>query len=399
MQPVPAALVAASTPPGRHLPPTLSLLLDTTRFGLAFLVLLGHWCRTWFGTPLPATTALASAAVGAFFILSGFTIRLLTPRRENFEFGAYLAGRASRLWSVALLALLATAVCDSIAYAVAPEYYRQVCDQPSWSQSLVGLGLNALFASQIWGYDVAPLSNDPFWSLGYEFGFYLVYGVWMAEANPTRRVAYCLLACAALGPHIAAMFCIWLLGAAIFEVYTRMTQRVALALLGAGLVALLACVGYAAAHAGHLQVHGQWERLLDPWRPVIGSGFAAIGLEPQRVCAQLLTGAMLFAPFLLLVCALSVTFDGARVRVIGRLSRRARTLGEMTFPLYLLHYPLLVVYASLVPQVPRGMRETLAVLAGVCLIAYASIAPTTRFKRRLRTALQRKPAALAGTEA
>src|SRR6478609_5001320 len=101
---------------GRKVPPVTSLVLDIARFVLALSVALGHWTQGYFQETWPDLTNGAIAAVGGFFVLSGYTIRLLTPAEQSFSGVNFFVERLSRLWSVALPALLLTVVLDLISY-------------------------------------------------------------------------------------------------------------------------------------------------------------------------------------------------------------------------------------------------------------------------------------------
>jgi peptidoglycan/LPS O-acetylase OafA/YrhL len=159
----------------RVIDPNISIFLDLTRFLLALAVAFGHWTQ-------PASQdgwKMAVAAVGGFFILSGFTIRMVTSHKR-FRLSQYCSDRLSRLWSVVLPALVITFVLDFLSHRINPQYYLD-----NWgmytSNPLYRFVINTGFIAQLWNLDISPLSDRPFWSLSYEVWFYIVFGLCMAR--------------------------------------------------------------------------------------------------------------------------------------------------------------------------------------------------------------------------
>ncbi len=81
---------------GRTIEAHLSFVMDFTRFSLAFAVAAGHWTQPFFQEGWVDLTPMAFAAVGGFFVLSGFTIRMLNPT-GSFALTRYGIDRISRL--------------------------------------------------------------------------------------------------------------------------------------------------------------------------------------------------------------------------------------------------------------------------------------------------------------
>ena len=208
---------------GRKVPPVTSLVLDMTRFTLAISVAVGHWTQGYFQETWPDLTNLAIAAVGGFFVLSGYTIRLLTPAEQSFSAASFFVERLSRLWSVALPALLLTIVLDLTSFSVGRQYYMQ-----SWgtftTHPFFRIAVNVGFISQCWGWDIKPFSNSPFWSLSYEAGFYLLYGLFRGLQD-WRRWAALFAVALVLGPNILLMLLVWLSGVALYDLTDRVSRR------------------------------------------------------------------------------------------------------------------------------------------------------------------------------
>ncbi|TPW04216.1 MAG: hypothetical protein FD124_2707 [Alphaproteobacteria bacterium] len=212
--------------------PGLSVLLDLNRVGLALLVAVGHWTH-FFQDAIPHIRG-ASAAVAGFFVLSGFTIRMLYPTRAGFGLGRYGVERVSRIWSVAIPALILTVVLDAVSLRVGTEFYMAHWGENIGPSPEASISLNLFGLAQIWGTDFRPLSNHPFWSISYELGFYGVFGLVLA-----RRYGWALLVLALLGPNIAYMMALWLAGACTYELLcSRRFSAKRQAQFAAGLVVL-----------------------------------------------------------------------------------------------------------------------------------------------------------------
>jgi len=96
-----------------------SFALDIIRFVAAAVVAFGHLTQHFFSTGWMDLTFAARCAVAVFFLLSGFVIRYVTCRKQA-TLKHYLGDRASRIYSVALPALLFTLLADSISRHVNP---------------------------------------------------------------------------------------------------------------------------------------------------------------------------------------------------------------------------------------------------------------------------------------
>jgi len=374
--------------------PLTSVVLDVVRFGLALLVAIGHWTQGYFQTGWPNLTGYAVFAVGGFFVLSGYTIRLLTPSTSAFSIRAFAIERLSRLWSVALPALAMTMVLDAISFLVNPTFYVShwriaPADIPT------GLLANVLFVSEIWGQDLSPLSDNPFWSLSYEAGFYLIYAIYRGTSGVRR---YFTVAAAALfvGPNILFMLPLWLAGAWIFDL-TRASlfsdpkwrQRVAWgSTLGFAIVSVLLVAwmfGPAREMADSLStwVDAEFARAaaIAP-RPLSGL------LVPARITGTLICGGVALWPVLLFMLLVCRTFE-ARFSPGAKLKRVARQLGNFTFPLYLLHFPMFVLLGALGLHDPTSAWQKVVLFVAVCAAIFAVTPPIDTFKATLRRALRR----------
>jgi peptidoglycan/LPS O-acetylase OafA/YrhL len=359
----------------RRLPASSSLLLDVIRFGAAVMVAVGHITQSHFSRGWPDLTTHAVEAVGIFFVLSGFVIRYVT-RLKHARIGEYWIDRASRIYSVVLPAVLFTLLADWIAMRVNPAYFLahwgQYMDHP-----VDRLVQNLLFTSQFWSRDTALFSNGPFWSLSYECLYYAIYGCAFYLRGPLRWVLVAGLILLG-GAHIALLFPLWFLGCVLYEVYVRLTQG----MTGRRMHLCFAVVALAGA-------------LL--WRPVVAALFALKnGMTGYRLAHHhqppnlhwMQDYYRVGIPAAFFMLWLLVAVDGLRLNERAQWARSLRLLAEGTFPLYLVHFPLYVLIASVIPYNHANPAAKIAMLLAAIVFGVLMAFPTNRLKDAMRNRLR-----------
>ena len=156
------AITAQSLPaaPGQRatgMPAPLSVYLDLTRLCAAVLVFLMH--SHYYLTPqLTYFVSYGRESVAIFFVLSGFVIAFVSNEKET-DWRDYSVARLSRIYSVAIPAILVTIVADFIGthynFAAYQDliFYRR--------ESVDSVLSYFLFANQLWFRHVvlAPASR------------------------------------------------------------------------------------------------------------------------------------------------------------------------------------------------------------------------------------------------
>lgn len=150
--------------------------------------------------------------VVVFFVLSGYVIAWLVDERET-AWRDYAAARVSRLVSVALPALLLTVFLDWIGSAYRPDLYARFAED---SHPVARFLVSLAFMQQVWFINLLPFSNGPYWSLGFEAWYYLLFGVAMFVRRELRPAALALL-CVVAGPPILLMLPAWLMGVVAYR--------------------------------------------------------------------------------------------------------------------------------------------------------------------------------------
>jgi len=304
----------------KNIPKGLSLYLDVVRFGAAFVVLLSHvWPVLFPESPLPWP---GHEAVVVFFVLSGYVIAFATFR-PGVTLGSYAMHRAVRILSVSVPAIaLSILIAPFVAGGPGLPFVDDM--SPSTNDIWRATWLNLLFLGESWSNNVRPPFNSPYWSLSYEVWYYIIFAA--AVFTPRRwRLLAVLLAMAAAGPRILALFPIWLMGVSLYRSTLTMGRRTAAGLFV--LTALCAFVFYWTG-ASHL----------------LRAGLAQ--MFPEMM--SMLNGANQFAGDLILGVLVTLHFAAARALtdwfdwLVG-LQAGIRHLASFTLSIYLFHMPLTVL--------------------------------------------------------
>src|SRR5215469_16295328 len=312
----------------------LSLYLDVLRFGAAFAVFTSHFGR-FSGGMLWQMEPYGRTGVMVFFVLSGFVIAWVTETRER-TVDEYALSRVARLYSVILPAFILTAVLDQIAMAIDPRLYGPeaipLMNRGPIDVSL-GYALSLVFLGQNWTWNMFPGSDIPFWSINYEAWYYILFGAATFLQGRRRMVA---LAAGTLlaGPRILLFFPLWLMGLAAWRWHNALPRP-----LGAPLA-----VGAVAAFIGLEALGGQqlFQLAHSPWLPGDLSAYDYI------------VGAIV-ALFIVGLANTTLPVPGAAAQ------RQIRFLAGTTFGLYLLHFPFLNFFATIIPGPPERLMHGLLV--------------------------------------
>jgi peptidoglycan/LPS O-acetylase OafA/YrhL len=362
----PTATPAVRAAPAASIPRSLSVYLDLLRFSAAMAVFIGHILSNehWIGVPYYDVT-FQEDAVTWFFVLSGMVIGYVSMEKER-SLTVFMISRLARLWSVALPALLLTPVLDAIGHSVDSSVY--FFPRASFDQTLHDAGISALFLNYVRTWAVVPGSNTPYWSLSYEFAYYVLFGLAFYVRGWLRPVA--LLAVALLvGQRILLLFPIWLLGLAAWHARRAVPARFGWALLvGSLLIYLLLAVSGAGPGFGRIV---DATLLADRW------------LGWSKLAGWKYVLGLLVTMNILGFAALSERIS------FGRCAPAIRAVAGMTFTLYIFHYPLLSFFSAVLPGPPPGLARCIEI-GVLTLLSVAAIAQVTeRQKEPLRRWLDR----------
>ena len=315
---------------------TTSIYLDLVRFLAAVAVLLTHLAYKRFtGGLIIEWRTYGNDAVMVFFVLSGYVIAHTVATRDR-EFRPYLMNRCARLYSVAIPAILLTLVLDHVGKAIAPAMYDGFWYQGS---DPIGRVLHALsFTNELWFNSVRLFTNGPYWSLGYEFWYYMLFAA-AFFLRGGQRVFWIGALTLLVGPKILLLFPIWLLGVWVHRVNTTRTLGPA----AGWLLFLGSFVLY-----GLFRAAGLRDTLLHLTHELLGKRFVEGELVwSNEFISAYLIGALVAANFIG-VHALSAQL----APVLSRGEGVIRDWAGYTFSIYLFHYPILQFLAAVLPIRP-----------------------------------------------
>ncbi len=328
--------------------PVLSIWLDLCRVLAALAVFVGHGVGLEVA-PLSAGIQWqrsADDAVTAFFIISGLVVAHTTRQRAHEGLRSYVLARSSRLYSVALPAILFAYVVDNIGMRIDVSQYV-----PTWQypRPWLFIPLHLAFLGETWLGAFQPFSIAPYWSLSYEAWYYAFFGaIFFLKGRIRLAVAGLIFLC--MGPRIWLLMPIWWVGVWL---YPRV-GRWQLPAWGARLMMLASVAGYAAF------VMLRWQKLLDQ------ASKDMYGMFSRVLHVQFYSGSTVHAlsdyAMALLFTVFLVGAAHSRIGITGGLARVIRGAAARTFTFYLLHFTLFTFALAL-----GWHRVTYAHFAGITL--------------------------------
>ncbi|MEA2622650.1 MAG: hypothetical protein QOH61_1560 [Chloroflexota bacterium] len=316
--------------------------------GIAILLVLG------FHAGLPGFSG-GFVGVDVFFVLSGFLITGLLLREKETTGGiglrTFYARRARRILPAAAVVLVITLIATAL--MVAPLDVPGFADDAAAAALSVG---NIRFAMQSMDYFAATSSPSPFlhyWSLGVEEQFYLVWPALLLLAvrfgRPRVSVGVVLAVLVVVSLAIAVVLTDVAAPWAFYSLPSRAWQ------LGIG--GLLACLPLAAVGrtTGNVLAIGGWLGLAAV--VLAGSVLITAGTPYPGLAALLPT-----LGSAALIAAGNHPWSPGAVLAIAPL----RFLGRVSFSLYLIHWPILLLPAvglALGAQLPLEQRLALCAAA------------------------------------
>lgn len=329
---------------------SFSIYLDFIRFSAALGVLFGHVAtQLMSGGLIWHLGRYSSICVTIFFVLSGYVIAYVTDTREK-SCLFYFISRFSRLYSVTVLALILTYIFDKYGILFNPELYST--GTLHMDQRVIDY-LTALFfisEYQSFGFDgISPGTNVPFWSLSFEFTYYVLVGLFIF----VRRLLAILVAILILGfagKTISALMPIWLLGYFLYKVRSNIfTVPSWYAVFAAVLSALIIILMPKLSSLLPTDNFGYQF----PW------GYKQL----NRNLVQDYLTAIAFASHLLVARQLL-----ENVKIGQSMESFIRWLGLLTFPLYCIHYPAMCFFRAISPFEPTTWSNLIFILISVLLV-------------------------------
>lgn len=316
------------------------------------------------GTTFAQLGVFGEDSVMIFFVLSGYVISYVSAQKEATP-REYFSSRFARLYSVVVPTLVLTVLFDYWGRQFDVTLYEgRTNDSYAWVRVLASLS----FTNQFWFFDIRYFSNLPYWSISFEFWYYVLFGVALYLKEVKRWVVLGVLS-VFIGPPILLLAPVWLLGVWVYRVNGREMLS-----SGVGWVFLLGSVvlylGYR-----YWGVGTQMTALSDSW---IAPMMNPAQLHKARFFLHDYIVGILVAFHLIGANALAQT-EALRLQAFDRPVRMA---ASYTFSLYMLHYPLLHLLAALAPWPAGDGRRTTMLIAGT-IFAIVLIGSVTEKKKHV----------------
>ncbi len=324
---------------------SLSLYLDVVRLLAAMLVALGH-AYTFTGGHFKMLAGHGTTAVSVFFVLSGFVIAFVTEKKERNGMD-YLVSRLARMYSVALPAIAITIAADYIGYNADNRPYLGLLPNTlagfktdylnlTWSVDEI-LRLTT-FTNELWTSHIQVGSGEPYWSLGFEVWYYIIFGLYhFGPGSKSSRLTLSFIAAIIAGPKICAYLPLWLMGV---YCYRRMASPTPpLSTLPTWSVVAL----FLATPIIYLGVRHQMA-------PMSQSMFRHADLS-----LTVITSIAYFHIVGVVFCLNLVAFQQITTRLrkletaITKYKKTIQWLAGATFTLYLIHQPILLMFLAINP--------------------------------------------------
>lgn len=339
-----------------------SLYLDFLRITAAFVVLLSHYAypRYTDGSYLIIRDLnLGSDAVVLFFVLSGLVIAYAAQERDRGP-QRFFFNRATRMYSVALPALVIGYLMDMTGARINPQAYAGWWYNPMSLGETLFYGLS--FSSEwvfAWGARLG--TNGPYWSLSYEVAYYLIFGAALFLQGIKRILAVTAL-CVVVGLNVLLLLPVWLMGVWLWKLIktgaVKINHSAAWVLMLAPLVLYCLCLS--------LGAPGMLLAAMGTATGLEVDVYRAVTRFSDEFVWNTFVGALAFV-HLLGVWGLAKTWQASG----GAVERSVRWLAGASFSLYLVHYPVLQFVNSVVPLGPSGPVRDVALLAlviALCLL-------------------------------
>jgi len=331
----------------------LSAYLNLIRFSAALVVLGDHISsRRLSGGFLWQLQAFGHDAVIVFFVLSGFVIQHIVTNSERTLLD-YSAARLGRLYSVVLPAIVLTVLCDVIGTHFNPSVYDMAREPQPFLRGLAGV----LFLSDSWGWNLDLLSNSAYWSLPYEFFYYVLFGVAIFSRG-AMRLALLIVVALVAGPNILVLLPIWLFGVVAYRITTTVSISVRFGFV------LWATSGLGVLGMGILEFVGAVPRLNGFLLPYLFSPF------------DYFTG---------ILVAINIFAASFLPLHLARFSKPIAACAGSTFALYLFHVPLLHLAAAFVPTYWSAIERGLTISTFALTVSVALSAVTEKRKSEWRS--------------
>jgi peptidoglycan/LPS O-acetylase OafA/YrhL len=198
--------------------PFLSFYINILRILAATAVFTFHFGYIFHQDPFD----IGHSAVVVFFVISGFVIAYTTNKKSK-GYKEYIIDRLARLYSVIIPALIITFIINLIGYFVEPSRYS--LSDPTSLLYYFRYVIAFFNMQQTWFFCSTIPNNTPFWSLAYEFWYYVLFGLFFYISTLRWKIISIVLCLCLIGPKIILLLPCWLIGVGAYYVAVRINQK------------------------------------------------------------------------------------------------------------------------------------------------------------------------------
>lgn len=303
-----------------------SMYLDILRFLCAFIVMVTHSYQVIFKMSFANHYIghIQHGAVIIFFVLSGYVIAYTTTIKKR-KSAEYAVARLSRLYSIFFPALILTIFCALLTKFINPIFYELYNN----GNNIFRYFLSLFYLNEIWFFSAAPRINGVVWSLGYEFWFYVIFGVFYFKRKGFSGFVLPFFTCLLVGPKILLMMGIWMVGFLAYRIPKLLISNSYISWFFVFLFLSLSILSMSLFSAMPFE----------------------LGVYPLFWASQFITDYIvgIFLGISLWFLPLTeIQIKGSAFAL--KYQNIFRTIGDLTFPIYVLHLPLLVLFKSVMPK-------------------------------------------------
>jgi peptidoglycan/LPS O-acetylase OafA/YrhL len=350
-----------------------SIYLDVVRFSAAVLVYLWHSNQRAITESILPASNYGHSSVIVFFVLSGFVIAYVTDTKEKI-LSVYASSRIARVFSVAIPSIAITIVLDAIGRGFYPELYG---NHYPFDKFLLRTVSSVFMTNEVWFISVTSFSNVPYWSICYEWWYYVGFAFVAFLPRQMGLILFGLLMIA-IGPKLILLAPIWWLGVGLYK--WKFLQAIPRSLAWFLFVVSLGGIVFFHLQDRHAQISTQ----LADW----------FGADVPKQ----LTFSKWFLVDYLLAFLVFMNFAGTRRLLedgggfLIAVQRPVRFVAEFTLTLYLLHQPLFLFWAAVIRGNPKNilfwMLVTLMTFSSVYIIGVFTEGKRTHLKKWLEPRLK-----------
>lgn len=349
-----------------------SIYLDILRILAAVGVVFVHANLSWFSESKFLNEEYGHKLVMVFFVLSGFLVAYSTDQKKK-NLTTYFIDRSSRLYSVVIPALLFTYLLDGYGTYLNPNFYiAHIAPTGQWWRAL----LNITFLQQNWQLCTKPSGNGTFWSIAYEFWYYMLFGVYVYVPSVAKKWLIILLICLFIGIKIILLLPVWAMGAFTYSLSRKLVLSHSQAVLYF-IVSLFVAISFTLYH-----ISAPLENYFIFGQPPL--------FFSSRFIMDYAYGAIIAVNILFLT---SIKLENDKLQENLSIIKLFKICSSTTFTMYLFHLPLLLFIGAVVPYKKDNYLHLITLIIIVFSIVFfisRFTEPTRIFYKNLGEATIRK---------